>query len=371
MRIPASFAAALALFLFIYSASARANKPSDLVLPPVIYAVVGESVSIVFRNADLIPPGESFQFGSVDCRVGETAANHESWSFTPAKTHLGDHSFVLKSGNRTASTIIRVVPRDAGSSESISLLIVGDSLTNASHYPNEIARLLSKPGNPKWKMSGTHHPKSAAENVAHEGYGGWTWNRFNTRWEPSQPQTGKTRSSPFLFLKDGSPQLNVSQYLQENAAGKHPDFATFLLGINDCFHANPDDPAAIEARIDTMLTEADRLLAAFRKATTDTEIGICLTPPPNDRDAAFVANYKDRYPRWGWRRIQFRLVQRQLEHFGDREDENIFIVPTSTGIDPMTGYPGDNAVHPNPAGYQTIGSEIYAWLKWRLAVRSE
>lgn len=33
----------------------------------------------------------------------------------------------------------------------------------------------------------------------------------------------------------------------------------------------------------------------------------------------------------------------------------------------IDGYPPDNGVHPNPVGYQQIGTSIYSWLKWRLA----
>ena len=64
--------------------------------------------------------------------------------------------------------------------------------------------------------------------------------------------------------------------------------------------------------------------------------------------------------------MQHRLVQRQLEHFGKREKERIFIVPTELNLDPVDGYPDNNGVHPNGAGYKQIGDSIYAWLKWRL-----
>ncbi len=35
------------------------------------------------------------------------------------------------------------------------LLIVGDSLTHASAYPNDLAKRLSEPGGPKWTMLGS------------------------------------------------------------------------------------------------------------------------------------------------------------------------------------------------------------------------
>ncbi|MBM4081059.1 MAG: hypothetical protein FJ278_15255, partial [Planctomycetes bacterium] len=81
------------------------------------------------------------------------------------------------------------------------------------------------------------------------------------------------------------------------------------------------------------------------------------------------ANYKGRYHRWGWKRIQHRLVQRQIERFNGREKENLFLVPTELNLDPVDGYPVDNGVHPNVTGYKQIGASIYAWLKWRLQER--
>ena len=36
-------------------------------------------------------------------------------------------------------------------------------------------------------------------------------------------------------------------------------------------------------------------------------------------------------------------------------------------LDPVDGYPVDNGVHPNAAGYRQTGASIYAWIKSRLA----
>ncbi|MDF1812328.1 MAG: SGNH/GDSL hydrolase family protein [Verrucomicrobiales bacterium] len=355
----------LSILFGVYSVFGEEHK-NRVVLPATVYAVPGVPVSIVFRNAVLLAPGESMGFRDVASPVGSVSRDGSSWSFVPDDSQVGDHTITIAGKD----VVVKVVPRNAGGGRDISLLIVGDSLTNATHYPNEIAALLNAPANPGWKLLGTHAPTRAKPGVRHEGYGGWTWSRFLTRWEPKAEQSGKSKSSPFLFPANGSdPVLDFERYFHTYCEGQKPDFVTVLLGINDCFHANPDDPSAIENKIDTMLDSADRFIAAMRTASPETEIGICLTPAANDRDEAFYANYKNRYTRWGWRRIQFRLVERQMEHFGNRESENVYIIPTSVGIDPLTGYPPDNGGHPNEKGYQTLGREIYCWLKWRLAER--
>lgn len=378
--IKRTFAALAALLVIRLAALHAANAiaepqradppPLRLTLPPAIHAVPGVEMNLYFANAVLAETTEGLSF-AVACDVGETSADR--WEINATAKQVGEHPLTLKVSDRSGrllaqgTTKVRVVPAGAGRGRDIALLIIGDSLTHASHYPNEVARLLSQPGNPKWQMLGTHKPGGAAANVAHEGYGGWTWRAFNSRFDP----TGKTRSSPFVFAagEQQAPTLHVARYIRERCGGRAPDYVAFMLGINDCFRLKADDPQALDAGIAEMIQEAEKLLAAFRQAAPRAELGVCLTTPPNVRDAAFVANYKAAYPRWNWRQVQHRIVERQLEHFGQREGERIFCVPTELNLDIVAGYPNNNAVHPNVAGYRQIGASIYSWLKSRFAAR--
>jgi lysophospholipase L1-like esterase len=115
-----------------------------------------------------------------------------------------------------------------------------------------------------------------------------------------------------------------------------------------------------------MFKSADMLIAAFRKSAPKAELGICLTTPPNARESGFEANYHGVLHRWGCKRIQHCLIHREMEHFGGRQAERIFIIPTELNLDPVGGYPVNNGVHPNQVGYQQIGASIFAWLKWRM-----
>jgi len=345
----------------------------QLTLPPVCYAVVGVPVSIYYDNIVLTEKPEQYGF-KVECDLGKTETRR--WTATPAASDVGDHPLSISISDAEGKVIqqkkliVHVAPADAGAGRSIRLLLVGDSLTHATLYPNEIARLLSQPGNPAWKMLGAHRPASAAEGVAHEGYGGWTWNQFVNHYrDPSQPEPKEKHlsGSPFVFaVEGGKPALDMNRYFESSCGGERPDFAMFFLGINDCFVANPDKVEAIDAHIDGVFAHADTLIAAFRKSAPKAELGIFLTTPANTREAAFEANYRGAYHRWGWKRIQHRLVQHQLEHFGGRQSEQIYIIPTELNLDPVDGYPESNGVHPNKAGYDQIGASVYAWLKSRL-----
>lgn len=342
----------------------------QLTLPPMIYAVPNVEISLYFENIVLTPNPQSLRF-SVACDIGQTESRR--WMVSPTDTDVGTHPLTVRVEDSdgtlraTATTKLQVTSADAGNGESIRLLIVGDSLTHASQYPNELSRLLQSPGNPNLTMLGTHRPASAAEGVAHEGYGGWTWARFVNHYEPQPDSKQRKFSSPFAFLDSNQqPKLDVTRYIDEHCDGLAPDYVVFLLGINDCFGASPDDPQAMDATIDRMFEHAETLLADFRRAAPQAHFGICLTPAANARQEAFEANYQDKYTQWGWKRIQHRLVQRQLDHFAEDAQRNLSLIPTQINIDPAGGYPEDNAVHPNRHGYQQIGASIFAWLKSRL-----
>lgn len=348
-----------------------------LTLPQRSYAVSGRAFRIYYENLILSESPEKFRFKFTLERDGKQVSLGQNeprrWSLQPEVSHAGwyDLRVAVSDGSNkvlaTGRTTLVITPADAGAGRSLSLLIVGDSLTHASVYPNELAKLLSSDGNPKWSMFGTHRPASVKEGVAHEGYGGWTWDAFADRYsEKSFDENGRRSGSPFVFADaQGKPQLDPARYFEMHCGGKRPDVITFLLGINDCFSAPPDDPKKLDERIDSVFVHAEKLLAAMRKAAPQTMLAICITPPPNVREEAFEANYKGRYPRWGWRKIQHRLVERQIKQFGDREQERVSLVPTELSVDPVEGYPPDNGVHPNEQGYRQIAESIYAWLKWR------
>lgn len=352
--------------------SASAAEPLQLTLPPAIYAAPGVPMGLYFDNIVLTEKPEDYRF-EVKCGIGTCEARR--WTVTATDKDVGTHPMeitvrdaqgkVLEHGK----TVLRVASRNAGEGRELKLLIVGDSLTHATHYPNEIARLLSEPHNPKWVMLGTHKPQSALSSVMHEGYGGWKWADFLTRFDPKPASVtagpvARKSTSPFVFADaQGKGVLDLPRYFRESCHGQTPDVVTFLLGINDCFGANPDDSAAMDKTINAVLDNADKLLASFHAAAPRAVLAVGLTTPPNARESGFEANYKGKYHRWGWKRIQHRLVQRMMERLGNRQQEGIHLVPTELNIDPVDGYPDNNGVHPNPAGYAQIGASFHAWMK--------
>ena len=115
--------------------------------------------------------------------------------------------------------------------------------------------------------------------------------------------------------------------------------------------------------IKEVLDRAELFLAALRAATPHVKIGLCLTPVPNSREKAFLNSYDGEFHQWTWRQVQHLLVQSQIEQFSNRENEHIYIIPTTLYVDSDAGYPDHNAVHPNAIGYAQIAAAIYSWLK--------
>lgn len=345
----------------------------QLTLPPVVYATPDVPMSIYHDNIVLTETPEAYRFEFI-CKLGKN--EERRWTLTPSDADVGDHPIAITvkdAGGKVleqGKTVLHISPRKSISSKPMRLLIVGDSLTNASFYPNEIARLLALPGNPKATLLGTHKPAGVKPGVAHEGYGGWKWSDFLTKFAPETPgvaagPVARKATSPFIFpAADGKTgAFDLQRYFKEHCGNQSPDVVTFLLGINDCFGADPNNP---DAKINEVLDNADKLLAAFHKAAPNAKLAVGLTTPPNARQEGFTANYKDKYPRWGWKRIQHRIVQLMLKRLSNREKDGIYIVPTELNLDPVDGYPNNNGVHPNPVGYAQIGASFYSWMKSKL-----
>lgn len=392
-----------ALLLLLAPLSLRSETPAPktdlpggarLILPPVIHAFEDLETNVYFDNAFLLLDPRTV-LPDVTCAKG--SQQNERWTWTPKVDEAGDHAFriELRDGSNavvaSASTVVRVHPKKPANAPErpLSLLVVGDSLTAASVYPARVLELAKADGL-ALTLVGTRGPGAeegkALGEVRHEGYGGWTAERFATHF------TGKARGgpakecgSPFLYQDDGDdkPRLDFARYWREFNEGKAPDFVTILLGCNDTFHATDE---TIEERIDTVVRHLETLLAGIRATGPHTRIGLLLPMPPAASQDAFGANYGSGQTRWQYRRNQHRLVERMIETFSGREADGADLVPAHLSLDPVHGFPSataaahahteaetvrqNNGVHPSAAGYRQIGDAVYAWIRGAEAGRT-
>lgn len=362
--IVCSIAVVLYCFVSIASAESLPTEDFEPILPPKIYAVAGVPITIFYDNLVLTSRSESLEF-NVMCKIGHDTKR--GWTIGGGKISPGEYpisiSTIDSTGKKETANSTIVVNKPSIKKSKLDLLVVGDSLTNATVYSNRIGQLLDTNKNLNWTMFGTRNPRTKIPGVNHEGYSGRTWAWFVNHYEIKPNPAKKKWSSPFVF-KNGEeePKLDFSKYLDKHAKAKNPDMITVLLGINDCFSAgrNPDETAV--PKINGMLASADQLIKEFKTVSPKTKIGICITPPSNSRSSAFVANYKTSYTRDGWRIVLRELQKRQIEHFKNREDENLFLIPTQLNLDDTDGFPVANAVHPNAVGYNQIGDAVYSWI---------
>ncbi|OGV77495.1 MAG: hypothetical protein A3K18_12040 [Lentisphaerae bacterium RIFOXYA12_64_32] len=358
-----------------------------LLLPPRLYAVPGVEMNVYFDNVCLVvnPAGYGFD---VTCAKG--AQQLERWTFLPTDQDVGEFPFVLEVRDPANQIMARaeskllVTPKDAGTGREVSMLIVGDSLTNASVYPQQVLDLCKPEGNPKITLIGSWGPGGKNDGECrHEGYGGWTALRFAMHFAEGARTAAdyKLRGSPFIY-KDGDaePKLDFPRYCKEFNNGNVPDVVTIFLGCNDNFGATDEN---IETTIDTMFKHYDVLVDMIHQARKDTKIGALLLAPPAATQDAFGANYKCGQTRWQYKRNQQRVVERMTEKYGNREAEFIYLVPVNVNLDCVNNYPIikvpwnartktevvrlNNGVHPATEGYRQIGDTIYCWMKALLA----
>ena len=364
--------------------AAAALRP---ILPAEIYAVPGVEASVYFDNIVLSPDSDALLW-DVDCALG--THQQARWTAVPTVEQVGDHPLTIRVVTPEVQTVlemattVRVIDPAAGAGREISVLCVGASGTAASVYTARMLELFAQDEAVTATLIGEGGPGGDSGN-RHEGYGGWTCARFVENWADGEDFVDidgvrRRGRSPFVFEVDGEQRLDFQRYLDRNNGGRAPDFITVLLGGNDNFTATEAD---IEERIDTMFGSLDQLIAAFRAAAPDAQIGIVPMTPPAASQDAFGANYGTSQTRWQYRRNQQRTTEREYATYGGREDEGITLVPVFIGLDPVGGYPTvdvppnahaentiarmSNGLHPSPAGYKQMGDRFYCWIKGRLA----
>lgn len=394
------FFATLLLLVSMHQATrvwAQTDQGSDetfsgkvrLVLPEFIQAVPGVELNLYFDNVCLVINPANYVF-DVTCSQGMQQA--ERWSYTPKADDANDYPFVLEIRDESNTVIARakstlqVVAANAGATEKKTVLMIGDSLTAWSIYPQHLLDMCQGESNPKITLVGSHQPEykprtaKISEWVRHEGYSGWRTDTFTTRFT-GIARTGLDRrsncGSPFIYVEaEGKPKLDFGRYCREYNNGNVPDFVTLFLGCNDTMFAKDEN---IEATIDGMLEHYDLLLEMILSDNKDTRIGVIMPVPPAATQDAFGTIYKSGLTRWQYKRNQHRTVERIIERYGGREEESISLIPAYANLDTFNSYPRallptnahspqkverlHNGVHPSKEGYFQIGDSIYCWIK--------
>lgn len=363
-----------------------------LTLPPTIYAAPGVEINLYFDNAVLVANPANYIF-DVTCEKGYHY--DDRWSFTPLAEDIGNYELVVTVHNdqnkviARARTMVRVAKPQAVK-KNVSMLVFGDSHLQRDAYLQRV--LDSSVAAPELELvlvgSRGAGNKPPTTELRHEGYNGWTAQAFVTR-EGPKPRTGfyvpAETASPFLYAKDGKPQLDFQQYCADMNDGRPPDFVVIQVGGNDVWRA---DDGTINATIDKIFVYYDILIRMVHDVSPTTRVAITLLDPPSRSQHGF-RNYQgtQKQTRWQYRRNQHRMVERQIERYAGRESEDLFVLPVNLCIDCVNGFPlreypinARNSMkefrvydgcHLSNEGYAQFGDEIFAWMKCCLAEPAE
>ncbi|MDD4817045.1 MAG: hypothetical protein PHI85_03645 [Victivallaceae bacterium] len=371
--------------LMLTTVAAMDAATLKLQLPPEIHAVPGIETNLYFDNAVLAVAPDNYVF-DVSCVKGRNDAKR--WRFTASAEDVGVYPLELKVFDDngeidSAVTTLIVSPRDSGSGRDITLLLIGDSLTDASLYPAKIYKNFAAPDNPKLTMIGTNGPGGTPTGgIAHEGYGGWTWDTFLTKEIPTPLHDMQTDAPPYFrpspFLINGT--FDFAGYLRLHNGGRPPDFIVIMLGINNILTAQDD---TIAQTVRKLLDNADKMLAGLRSAAPDAIIGVGLVTPGAKSQDAFGSNYACGLTRWQFKKNQHFLNSEMIRKFSVGPDKKLFLIPTNLNLDCENNFPAAeepvcagsrtqtlrqrNGVHPSGDGYDQIGNTIYSWMKYHLA----
>ncbi len=356
------------------------DDPLRMALPPTIFAVAGIETNIYFDNVVLTLNTANYVF-DVTCSKGKQQA--ERWTWIPAEADVGEIPLQLEirdDQNRVVSrgnTTVNVSSTKSDKNKSLSLLLVGDSLTHASVYSQHLLDLSAKSGHRALTLIGSHCIEPTLGLNRHEGYGGWTAQRFATHYaETARQGDYAKRGSPFLYKQaDGTVKIDFQHYCQDVNEGRFPDVMTIFLGPNDIFSYQDE---TIVAGIQEMLGHYDKLIEMVKAASPATRIGVMLPVPPAASQDAFGNNYANGQTRWQYKRNQHALLLAMMKRYGSRQSESIHLIPTHVNLDAIHNYPTEmvspnghvemkvvrqnNGVHPSAAGYRQIGDTVFAWL---------
>ncbi|OQA80133.1 MAG: GDSL-like Lipase/Acylhydrolase [Lentisphaerae bacterium ADurb.Bin242] len=351
------------------------DKSTKLLLPPVLYAVPGIEANVYFRNVFLTVNPDHYAF-QVKCPKGRCHAKR--WSFIPEEKDAGMYDWSLSvlddRGIVESGTMkLAVVSRKPGLAGGKSILLIGDSLTDHTHYVKRIHELL-----PELEMIGSHAgagEKPVRGGVAHEGYGGWSWASFAREGRPEVPETGSYRTNRFVREQpDGRWKLDFPAFFSRYNQGRPPEIAAIQLGTNDIAAATDENR---DETISGISRAMDRFLGSLREAAPNTWIGIGLVPPPADQDA-FGTSYQCLYHSWQYRKNAFALNRFYLRKISAWNDPKIRIIPTCLNLDAEHNFPTveepvnaqnpetilrqSNGLHPAESGYYQIGDTFASWL---------
>ena len=355
----------------------------NILVPEEIYSVEGMPLDIFFDNLILSDDSDKYKYEILINGKKRGRVYRRKWVFYPLKDDLGKNQLEIKiinpqTNDKKSSVITTLLVASKDKKTKAKILSIGDSLGHQSRFPSRLYELFKLKGEEKnIEFLGSHFPKGSL--VKHEHNGGWTWQKFITFYQPGKENIHHASKSPFVFVNDKTnlPELNFSEYIYKTLKGEKPDIIIILLGINDAWTLDIDNPAIFEKGLENIINNAHRLVNDIITVIPDVKIGIGMVIPANYSKRSFQDIYQDSTSPWRWKRINYALNAFYLKAF--TSNKNVTILPTHLGVDTIehynshkfipdkVGYSVSHVVHPNSEGDMAIAKVLYYWvenIKW-------
>lgn len=240
------------------------------------------------------------------------------------------------------------VDTNAGNGVTKKCLFIGDSLTNKGYYTQELLDMFEDDVM-NIELLGT---RGTGLNK-HEGRNNWSAYSY------THESTYAGLSNP--FWNSNSNSFDFTKYMNDNNYSTI-DIVSIGLGTND--------RGVIGSTEDEFKTNLQTMINSIKTFNSNIKIMILLPPP--------VCSVGYDYVSWN---MSIKLANKTIiDHFDNKQNQNIYIVATGLNIDPINDYimktipindrssitktVVDDPIHPDVIGFKHIADVIYPMLKY-------
>jgi hypothetical protein len=210
--------------------------------------------------------------------------------------------------------------------------MIGDSLTAGETFPDVTASL--EPGK---TFVGS---KTTGAGTGHEGWGGYSaYNFVNTATNP--------------FRQEGS--FDIPYYLG-TIGNPNIGWVVISLGINDVF---PYDLSQVPQKASDAIVAINDMVVAFRASYPNARFVIGAPAMGSSSQAAWDASYAPPLNDIDlWLAKRAIMVDAMASYAWTCPHDGIYYLEYD--VDRVTGYPANNALHPNTSGYTEMATQLAA-----------
>ena len=368
-------------------------------MPETLYAAPGVPCSVFFAKMFESVNHASYAFEALSPKGNFWA---DRWTWTPTAAEAGLRVPVVFNAwndaglvdSVTTTVVVAQAPAPTLKARKITLALFTASFSNCL-FQDQLRRRMHEAGLAGYTPVGSHTGRSCSEvcdpkeGAPHDGYGGFAWGDFMTRWAMTVDEIDNLQAeaekeqlrrfgvrlpagqewrhgllkSPIVRIENGKKVVDVQYWLDKVNGGAAPDYLLIILGGNGIATIRPEK---FDEALSGQVARAKELLHHIRKACPNTRIAIGQAAGGSIEQVGWGKNYgaKTSAFRGNINRIQYdRAMMRLVAESGD---PNMVFVPFSHGIDPVRSFPrteaDGNALHgTEQSGFQA-GDALFAWL---------